>query len=165
MTGHIQNQNDLKVLSPFLPRPRDSGDAGWHTHSQPSHVPWASWCKWLVNWGWEGCLEIGHQFLQAKLSSWNWVGLTIFIFQSCCIWLYLNLNFFTLLSSLLATYWGTFSFIKPLFSFHSTLVVHWNHLRNFKKYCCQVSCPRVSHSIVPRCSLQCWFLVFFYFDF
>lgn len=55
--------------SPFFPGPRGIEEAGCCSHYQPSHVPWASWCKRLKNWGLQGCLETGHQFLKAKLSS------------------------------------------------------------------------------------------------
>ena len=114
IAGCVENQSDLEVPSPFFPGPRGTEEAGCSSHYQPSHVPWASWCKWLVNWRLQGCLEIGHQFLKAKLNSWNWQDLTI-TFQSCCIWLFPNLAF---LLFFLANYWGSLFFIKPLLSLH-----------------------------------------------
>lgn len=83
MIGCVGNQSDLEIPLPLLPGPRGR-EVGCCSHHQPSHGPWASWCKWLVNWGLQGYLEIGHRFLKAKLSSRGWLGLTI-TFQSCCM--------------------------------------------------------------------------------
>lgn len=65
-----------------------------------------------MNWGSQGCLEIGHQFVKAKLSSWNWLDLTA-LHSKAVVYDYSLTLPSSSSSFFLATYWGTLLFIIP----------------------------------------------------
>lgn len=60
---------------------------------------------------------MGHLFLKAKQSSWNWLDLTVLHSKAAVYDYSLTLTSYSSFSP--ATYWGALLFIKPLLSPHN----------------------------------------------